>query len=328
MEKRALLVGVNHYNNFSSLNGCVDDVKAMEELLNRNEDGSVNYVCKSLLSVDATNSEVTRGNLRRECRDLFAYDGDVIFYFSGHGILTGTGGFLATTDAETDDYGLSMQEILQMANSSRAKNVLIILDTCHSGAMGNRPEYSVTNILDGLRENITIIAASKDSEESVEAGGHGLFTTALIDALDGGAADHMGWVTPPSIYAYAERRFDALAQRPVYKSHATHMSVIRMCAPLIDRLLLRELPLHFSTQESKFQLDPEYEPEDENGNVHEPVNKAKVDIAQLFKSYRDTGLLKPTIVNEQLYWTARRSHTVELTLLGKEYWRLVKNGRI
>lgn len=328
MEKRALLVGANHYTNFSSLSGCVDDVESMRELLARNEDESVNYTCKTLLSTDAVNSEVTRSNLRRECRDLFAYDGDVIFYFSGHGILSNTGGFLATTDAEVDDYGLSMQEILQMANTSSAKNVLIILDTCHSGAMGNRSEYSTANILDGLRENITIIAASKDSEASVEAGGHGLFTTALIDALDGGAADHMGWVTPPSIYAYAERRFDALSQRPVYKSHATHMSVIRMCAPLIDRLLLHQITDYFPAQDSQYQLDPEHEPEDENGNTHGPVNQDKVDLAQLFKSYRDAGLLKATIQGEQLYWTARRSHTVELTVRGKEYWRLVKNGRL
>jgi hypothetical protein len=249
VDKRALIVGTNYYSNFDSLNGCVDDATSIEALLRRNEDGSPNYTCKSLLSKDAANADVTRSNLRRACRELFAYDGDVVLYFSGHGVLTDTGGFLATSDAETDDYGVPMHEVLQLANSSPAKNILIMLDTCHSGVMGNRAEYSVTNILESLRENITIIAASKDTESAVEAGGHGLFTAALLDALDGGAADHMGWVTAPSIYAYAERRFDALGQRPVYKSHATRLAVIRECAPIIERLLLRKLTVHFPTQD-------------------------------------------------------------------------------
>ena len=83
-----------------------------------------------------------------------------------------------------------------------------------------------------------------------------------------------------------------------------------------------------STEDHKYQLDPEHEPEDEFGNVHEPVNKEKVAIAQLFKSYRDAGLLKASEPNEQFYWVARRSHTVELTLRGREYWRLVTYSRI
>jgi hypothetical protein len=75
-------------------------------------------------------------------------------------------------------------------------------------------------------------------------------------------------------------------------------------------------------------LDPEYEPEDEHGNVHEPVNEEKVDIARLLKEYRDAGLLKATVPGEQLFWTARRSHSVELTPRGREYWWLVFNKKI
>jgi len=75
-------------------------------------------------------------------------------------------------------------------------------------------------------------------------------------------------------------------------------------------------------------LDPEYEPDDEHGNRHEPVNEEKVAIAELFKEYRDAGLLKPSTPGEQLYWTARRSHTVQLTARGQEYWYLIAEGKI
>lgn len=117
-------------------------------------------------------------------------------------------------------------------------------------------------------------------------------------------------------------------KRPVYKTNATRVSVVRECAPLIDRLKLHRLPELFATEDSEFQLDPEYEPEDEHGKVHEPINEQKVSIAQLFKEYRDAGLLRSKTSGEQLYWTARRGHSVELTKRGREYWWLVRNKKI
>jgi hypothetical protein len=179
-----------------------------------------------------------------------------------------------------------------------------------------------------LRENMTVIAASRATEGAIEAGGHGIFTGALLDALEGGAADHMGFVTAPALYAYVSRRFTAWDQRPVYKTNATEVLTVRECEPLIARLQLRQLTTFFPKADHKYRLDPEYEPEDEHGNVKEPVNKEKVAVAQLFKSYRDAGLLRPSDSKLQLYWVARRSETVELTPRGQEYWWLVVNDKI
>jgi len=53
-----------------------------------------------------------------------------------------------------------------------------------------------------------------------------------------------------------------------------------------------------------------------------------VRISRLLKDYRDAGLMKPVVPGEQLFWTARRGNSVELTARGIEYWRLVKNRRI
>lgn len=89
-----------------------------------------------------------------------------------------------------------------------------------------------------------------------------------------------------------------------------------------------ELLQLFPSESFRYQLDPEYEPEDEHGDVHEPVNEEKVRISRLLKDYRDAGLMKPVVPGEQLFWTARRGNSVELTARGIEYWRLVKNRRI
>lgn len=332
MARRALLVGIDAYDVFNKLNTCVADATAMQGMLERNADWSPNYSCRLMVyGHDSGTPEVTRPRLREACRELFAYPGDdVLFYFSGHGSLTKSGGYLATYESEEDDWGIPMQEIVELAGMSPARDILIILDCCHAGATGSsvlfgRPDDP--NPLSVLRDNMTVIASSRASESSVEAGKHSLFTAAVLDALDGGAADHVGWVTAQSIYAYVERGFGGWVQRPVYKSHATELTVVRRCAPLIEWLKLHELVKHFEVADYKFPLDPEFEPEDENGNVHEPVNHEKVKLAKLFKEYRDVGLLKSTS-GEQFFWVAKHSGTLELTLRGREYWRLVKGKRI
>ena len=48
--KRALLVGIDQYDRFSSLDGCVNDVNALEPLLSRNDDDSPNFDCQKRTS--------------------------------------------------------------------------------------------------------------------------------------------------------------------------------------------------------------------------------------------------------------------------------------
>jgi hypothetical protein len=302
----------------------------MHPVLERHKHGGLNYSCTVLLDKMGNGSPITRPALRQAVSELFEnFQGDVIFYFAGHGVLTQTGGFLCTRDAEKNDWGVPMQEIVQLAMDAKARDILIILDCCHSGDFAN-PSLMKNgpNPLATIRENMTVIASSRAVEDSIEAGGHGVFTAALLDALNGGAADHMGWVTAAAIYSYVERRFGSNDQRPVFKSHTTDVSVVRECEPIIELLKLRRLVEFFPQQDYKYPLDPEYDPEDENGNVHEPVNQKKWDIGVLFKEYRDAGLLKPSVPREQLFWTARRRHTVELTPRGKEYWWLVARNKI
>ena len=224
-----------------------------------------------------------------------------------------------------------MQEIVEIAYKSPASQITLILDCCHSGNFAN-PELlrgrGGTNPIATIRENMTIIAASREVEAAIEVGGHGLFTAAILDALEGGAADLMGLVSAPAMYSYVERRFGALDQRPVYKSHTLSVPILRHCESLIETLKLRQLTHFFPDQHYKFQLDPEYEPEDEFGNMHEPINEKKVQTSNLFKEYRDAGLVKASQPNESFFWTARKGNTIELTRRGKEYWWLLFNNKI
>ena len=332
MTRRALIVGLDNYQYAANLTGCVEDAKSVQQLIQRQQNGSPNYDCRMLLASTDLNTLVGRVQLRQEIKQLFSdYAGEVFFYFSGHGAPSALGGYLATSDGVEHDVGIPMLEVMQLACNSRASDITMILDCCYAGSIGNTPMMNVGSPVDPLamlRENLTVIAAARETQPALEAAGHGVFTRLLIDALDGGAADHLGWVTAPAIYSYVERHFGPWEQRPVYKSHATRVTIIRECAPLIDRARLVELEKLFAGPHDRLQLDPEFEPEDEFGNCKEPVNAVKVATAQLLKRFRDVGLIRPTVEGEQLYWTARKSHTVELTARGREYWRLVHYGRI
>jgi len=48
--KRALLIGIDDYDNVRPLGGCVKDALAMWEVLRRHEDGNLNYDCRVLIS--------------------------------------------------------------------------------------------------------------------------------------------------------------------------------------------------------------------------------------------------------------------------------------
>lgn len=328
MARRALLVGIDTYDYFNDLTTCVADATEMAKLLKRNADAGPNYSCRLMVhGPENADEPITIPMLREACEELFDYTGDVLFYFSGHGALTKTGGYIATTDAQKYNWGIPMQDILDLALESRARDVLVMLDCCHAGAAGDIPGYKNPHALTNLREDMTILAASRASESAVEAGKHSLFTASLLEALNGGAADHMGWVTPQSIYAYVERGFGGWVQRPVYKSNVSELTVVRRCEPLIQRLKLEELVELFPALDFKFQLDPDFEPDDENGNRREPVDEEKVRKSNLFKDYRDVGLVKST-TGQQFFWVAKNWGTLELTLRGREYWRLVQAEQI
>ena len=94
--KRALLVGIDDYVHHP-LTGCVADAEAMAAVLERNEDGSLNYAVH--LHTSAT-EPIDRPTLRTLLAELFknAQGADLLFYFSGHGAQSPWGAELVTQD--------------------------------------------------------------------------------------------------------------------------------------------------------------------------------------------------------------------------------------
>ena len=87
-------------------------------------------------------------------------------HFSGHGTVNDLDGYLVTQDASSYDEGLAMSEALKMANDSKAEEVVIFLDCCHSGNLGNPPVINNARAI--LREGVSILTASRGDQVSVE----------------------------------------------------------------------------------------------------------------------------------------------------------------
>lgn len=324
MGRRALIVGINQYDNLgpsAALRGALPDALSVAASLARHHNRDPNYDCVTMTSGTPA---VTRTRLREALERLFrGAEDDVLFYFSGHGTVTDAGGYILTQDAEPKDLGFSMDELLTYANKSRHREAVIILDCCMSGGMGDPQEVNYDGDYQRslLRQNVSILAASRHNEEAMETGGQGLFTALLLDALDGDAANILGNVTLPSVYAHIEGALGPWDQRPIYKTYTTTVSIIRRAAPHIQPVTLRKLTELFPTQDAGFQLSPNYEYDET------PVTDEQK-IGQLFKRFRDVGLVCAEQEGQDFYWAAMHSKGLRLTKLGRHFWRLIDAGRI
>jgi len=321
----ALIVGINHYEHGGSLYGCVDDAHAVQAVLARHGDGSVNFDCKMFTGTGPTD-RVDRALLKDRVEELFKAEADIaLFYFAGHGHIEATGGYLLATDSRRGDEGLSLSEVLTVANRSPARNKIIILDSCHSGIAGTPP---AAGELASLSEGLTILTASAADQYATEENGRGVFTTLLVDALHGGAANLTGDITPGSIYAHVDQSLGAWEQRPIFKTNVRQFVSLRKVNPPISLDDLRRITEFFPQRGFEYKLDPTFEPElkgrDPGMPPPNPENTRKF---ALLQRYNRLNLVVP-VDAPHMWHAAMQSKTCKLTVLGEHYRRLVEKQRL
>jgi len=315
MMRKALIVGINDYPQYP-LTGCVKDAVALASILEKNADGSPNFSIKCLT---VPNDNIDTGLLKKSIDELFQGDAEVaLLYFSGHGYVNSLGGYLVTPNFSSYQEGVSMDDILNYANQSKCKDKIIILDCCHAGNLGSP---ALNNNASFLGDGLSILTACRANEVAVERSGHGIFTSLLIDALQGGAADIRGFITPGSLYAYVDEALGAWDQRPVFKTNVSKFTSIRKIMPKVPVEILRKLTDYFATPESEHILDPSYEFTSVTPNTN------KVEIFKNLQKFTSVGLVVP-VDEEHMYFAAINNKSCRLTALGFQYWRLVKENKL
>jgi hypothetical protein len=325
--RKALVVGIDYYDSISRLFGCVNDAHSVKAILERHSDGTVNFEVKPLLGTNATDL-VTRKELRDCIQELFSDDSDIaLLYYAGHGHIETAGGYLCPSDCKEGNDGVALNDVLGYANRSRARNKVIILDSCHSGIAGNKGP-APQNVAE-LTEGLTILTASTEEQYASEINGSGVFTTLLVDALSGAAANLVGDITPGSVYAHIDQSLGAWEQRPVFKTNVKSFVSLRKVQPPISLGELQRITEFFPSAGFSFRLDPSFEPErgpeaPKNVPPPNPENTRKFAVLQ---RYARVNLVVPVDATH-MWHAAMGSKSCKLTVLGEHYRRLVARGRI
>lgn len=325
--RKALIVGINNYDKAPQLTGCENDAAVVTEVLGLHSDERRNFTI-----IQPKRDVKTKGGLFEEIKTLFEGNTETevaLFYFSGHGGYDSSSndGYIVATDCMP----IYMREILNVVNASKCRNRIVILDCCHAGAMGN-----ITSIA-ALNEGVTILSASKSDESSLDGPEHGVFTSLLLEALKGGAADLTGHVTAGGVYAYIDKALGPCGQRPVFKTNTAQFLPLREAEPPIDRKILRKLSNYFPNSEDNYQLDPSFEFTNIEGSVHrnqEPYAlERNVAIFKDLQALNRVGLVSPNcddlpIEEHHMYFAAMESKSCKLTPIGRFYWQLASDNKI
>ena len=319
--KKALIVGIDYYTHVSSLYGCVSDAKAVKHVLERHADGSINFAVNMLCST-GPGQNVCRNQLSNALYELFSSEVETaLFYFSGRGYVDDLSGYLITSECSVSDDGLYLYEILALANRSPAINKIVILDSCHAGAAA----YSIKNrkIRAKISEGVSFLSASTADQYALEANNSGLFTSTLINALNGDAADLLGNVTLNSAYANIERSFRLWEQTPVFKNNITHLVPLRTARPAIAIGELLKICELFPEPEHEIPLDTGFLPHQKGRSKrwHAP-DPDKAEIYRILLKYAQLNLV--TTLNSPCIMSAAIEGTrCKLTPLGEHYRMLV-----
>lgn len=328
--RRALIIGINEYDHCSNLSGCVHDATRIAEMLEANGDGSPNFDVRLLTS---DKDELTAVRLNAAMEELFSAKADVaLFYFAGHGTVAANGyGHLISSDGQAGKWGVSLTDLIATANEAHKKHIgstIILLDSCRSGAAGEAPGILGAEVA-AVGPGVIVLSASHKDGYAEEAGGKGVFSGLVIEALRGTGADVLGNVTPASVYSLVDQALGAWAQRPIFKANVQGFVWLRKVPPRVPLETLRQLPKWFSDETSVFSLDPSFEPNRDNVPEryrHIPVND---DNAQIFKQLQKCnrfGLVIPNNV-EHMYDAAMQSDGCKLTGLGAHYRQLALDKR-
>lgn len=209
---KALLIGNGTFerdpHKLSALKGPANDLRLLRTALIHPEFGLFDASnVKALL--DGTHREML------EAIELFFSDAGpedhLFFYYSGHGYPdTNNNLYLCARDTRTNLLGSSAipdQTVNLMAENSRARKFIFVLDCCHSG--GFKGGTAGVQLAHGSgRCLITACASDQLSADAGEASGASTFTHYLAEALTSGEVDSDGdgIVLTSEIFKYVQPR--------------------------------------------------------------------------------------------------------------------------
>ena len=187
----ALIIGNQQYTYWPRLSTPENDAKKMAEVL------SGKYGFKTKVLLNATRYDILRA--LNELRKELTEKDNLLIYYAGHGHLDEkiTRAYWIPTDGETDSNAnwISTVAITDILGVISAKHVLVVADSCYSGALtrsalarleagaSDEARYNWLKILSEKRSRTVL--ASGDIKPVLDSGGggHSIFARAFLDVL-------------------------------------------------------------------------------------------------------------------------------------------------
>ncbi|BAY98377.1 pentapeptide repeat-containing protein [Tolypothrix tenuis PCC 7101] len=237
MEREALVIGINRYPTLIEkasdrpphLQAPAIDAEAIAQVLETygkfhverlpaayNQDGSWFVDPQQQLTIKELETAIVQ---------LFNPPGrsipdTALLFFAGHGLRKDIGGviegFLGTSDTcpLMGDWGLSLDWLRKLLQSSPVRQQIVWLDCCHSGEFINFHDADPGSF---ETKDRCLIAASRGFEVAYEdlSSNHGILSGALVEALkpENHAED---WVTNYSLVDLVQQQLKTARQRPIF----------------------------------------------------------------------------------------------------------------
>ncbi len=239
MSRDALVVGINQYQALPMLNASAADAEAIAARLQAQGEFRVQRmpeVIKNKRAVVAQRRGVTAQMLEDALVKLFKPKGKSIpttalFYFSGHGLQREAGiqeGYLVTSDTNPSqgNFGISLDWLRRLLQSSPVRQIVVILDCCHSGGL-----LSFSQADPGARQGVDrlFMAASREYESAYEAleGQHSVFTKALLSGLNP-YEQQGGKVSNYNLSDHVSQQLRGELQQPLFESSGSEIVLTRV----------------------------------------------------------------------------------------------------
>ncbi|GAA2352003.1 NaeI family type II restriction endonuclease [Dactylosporangium salmoneum] len=239
----AVVIGTSTYadSELPPLPGAAADVAAIAEVLRSPSIG--NYDVTVLLDRDER-------TIRQTLDDVLTGSGpddQVLVYVTGHGMLEPRGHlYLATTDTRRSRLlatAIDSQWIMDLLDHSRARQQVVLIDTCFSGAMVDR-RNPVPDVRDPLAPDVrrAVLTATQGTQYAWQTTGEdgrpgmSAFTAAVVKGLSTGDADADGdgviTINDVYDYVYHEMARAGVQSTPALRSSGTgSMTIVRSRTP-------------------------------------------------------------------------------------------------
>ncbi|MEM6642576.1 MAG: caspase family protein [Bacteroidota bacterium] len=222
-----LAVGINKYENANlNLNYARPDATSFSRQMK--EQGSAIYSevqVHTLYDGDASREKIL--NKVEALAEVLSINDVFIFYFAGHGSMVDGDFYLVSTEAKRlydnsriREYGIEAQELQLAMREIKALKQLVIMDACQSGGSveliaqrGASEEKAIAQLSRSAGIHVMASAGSDQYATEFESLGHGLFTHALLKALNGEAdgAPKDGKVTIFELKSYLDDQVPQLS---------------------------------------------------------------------------------------------------------------------